>query len=229
VAICLTKPPYALLAGLALLVPADRFPPGERRRRLAVLFAAVLAAAAVTLWLGYWADVPVRPGAERGLQIRDALLEPGRFAVLVWNDAVAHGPRYLAQLVGAQLGWVDTRVPWVVIYAYLVMLVLLAIVEVDVTRTPSPRQRAILGAVVVITVLAVVASQYARWTPYRATSIEGVQGRYFLPIAPAAALLFQWGRVPGRIDLRRYAAWSAALIAVALVVSLVAVAYRYYS
>lgn len=227
-ALCLTKLPYALLVTLVLLIPAERFRPGERRRRLTWLLATVLAALAVSAWYAYHANVSPRPGTLPFQQIRDALLEPGRFALLLAGDAVAHTPRYLAQLVGAQLGWVDTRVPWTLVYVYFVVLGALTVLDADPGRMPDRRARWVLGGVVAATVVAVAASQYATWTSYRAEVIEGIQGRYFLPVAPAAALLLQFRRGAGRIDLERYRAWLTAFIVIGLLVALAAVVRRYY-
>jgi uncharacterized membrane protein len=227
-AVCLTKLPYCPLVLLTLLVPRERFRPGERGRRLVWLFIVALGAVGISLWSAYHMDLPQRPGTARMLQIQDALAEPGRFALLLLNDAIEHSPRYLAQLIGVHLGWLDTRVPWWVIYTYLVTLALLAALDVDPKGVPSPRLRLVLAVVLIATLVSIAASQYATWTPYRAPLIEGIQGRYFLPVAPLAALLFQSRRGAGRLDLGRLAIWPAAVSVIGLIAALAAVAGRYY-
>jgi hypothetical protein len=206
--------------------PADRFRGGERWRRLAWVFAAVVAALTIASWGAYQMDLPQRPGAERVL--RDALLEPGRVARLFVNDVLQHGLRYLAQAIGAQLGWLDTRVPWWAVSLYGAMLAVLGALDADPAVAPTRWQRVTLGVVVVTALVAMVASQYAVFTPYRAALIEGVQGRYFLPLAPAAALLIQSRRGAGRVELDRYAGWVAAPVEIGLAAALVAAARRYY-
>jgi uncharacterized membrane protein len=227
-ALCLTKLPYCPLVLLTLLVPGERFRPGERGRRLLWLFAVTLGAVAISLWSAYHMDLPQRPGADRMLQVRDALAEPARFARLLLDDAIEHSLRYLAQLIGVLLGWLDARVPWWVIYTYLVTLALLTVTDVDPEHVPSPRRRLLLAVVVMTTLVSIAASQYAAWTPYRAPFIEGIQGRYFLPVAPAAALLFQSRRGAGRLALDRLAVWLAAVSVIGLAAALAAVAGRYY-
>jgi predicted membrane protein DUF2142 len=147
---------------------------------------------------------------------------------LLLDDAIEHSLRYLAQLIGVLLGWLDARVPWWVIYTYLVTLALLTVTDVDPEHVPSPRRRLLLAVVVMTTLVSIAASQYAAWTPYRAPFIEGIQGRYFLPVAPAAALLFQSRRGAGRLALDRLAVWLAAASVIGLAAGLAAVAGRYY-
>ena len=50
------------------------------------------------------------------------------------------------------------------------------------------RGRLLVAAITAGTFLAVAASQYLLWTPVGADYIDGIQGRYLLPLAPAAAL-----------------------------------------
>jgi uncharacterized membrane protein len=62
----------------------------------------------------------------------------------------------------------------------------------DISITASARIFALLLALLVC--LGVSASQYIVWTPVGATHVEGIQGRYFLPVAlilllPFAAIL----------------------------------------
>jgi uncharacterized membrane protein len=227
-AVCLTKLPYCPLVFLVLLLPAERFRPGERRLRLGSLFLVVAGATGLAAWSAYHMDLPLRPGVDRVLQIRDALAEPGRFVLLLAGDAIAHGPRYLAQLIGVNLGWLDVRVPWWVIFTYLTALAGLAVFDVDARRIPSASARLVLAVVLAVALVSITASQYATWTPYRAARIEGVQGRYFLPVAPLAALLFQSRRGAGHLDLDRLGIWLAAFSAIGLVAAQVAVVARYY-
>ena len=41
-------------------------------------------------------------------------------------------------------------------------------------------------------------SQYVTWTPLGAGLVDGLQGRYFLPVAPVAAILFYNRRLAAR-------------------------------
>jgi uncharacterized membrane protein len=76
--------------------------------------------------------------------------------------------------------------------------------------------------------LAIFAAQYLTWTPVGATRIEGVQGRYFLPVAliAGAALARRSAREPA---IARAMAWPVLLFPVAtIVITLHRVVLRYY-
>lgn len=132
VILCLTKPPYALLALAPCIVARERWPRGRRRWAFAAAYiAAVVLATGLALGTALSRDLSIRPGApvDREAQIRDAVREPLRVAKIVAAEVVAHGPRYAVQLVGIQLGWLDTRLPWWLVEGYLLILAALLLLD----------------------------------------------------------------------------------------------------
>lgn len=229
VVLCLAKVPYALLALAPGIMPRDRWPGGARRAAFAAGYlAAVVLAAVLALGVALALDVPIRPEAsvDREAQMREAVREPLRLARVVAGDALAHGPRYAVQAVGIQLGWVDTRLPWWLAVGY--VAVLAALLVVDSGARPALRlgQRAWLAALVAAAAAAIIASQYFVFTPYRAEFVDGVQGRYFLPLLPALALALHRPRRGGASAALPWllAGW----VGLALAVTLHAIARRYY-
>lgn len=226
-ALCLSKPVYLPLAGLVVLIPAARLPGGRRAPALALVALITAAAFLLALATASAVDVPVRPGSpvDRDRQIQDSLTDPVRVAGILTNDYLRQGDRYVAQIVG-QLGWLDTNLPRPLLWGYVIALALLALCdsrrEVDV----KPWQRAPLGLIVLATVALVSASQYAAWTPYGADFVEGIQGRYFIPLAPAAAWLLHTRRFAAdQALLGRTLPWLSLL---ATLIALWTVARRYY-
>ncbi|HEX5760205.1 MAG TPA: DUF2142 domain-containing protein [Thermoanaerobaculia bacterium] len=229
VLLCLTKLTYAPLALAPAILPRERRPRGPRGRAFAAAYvAAVALASAASLATVLSLDLSIRPGsaADRAAQLRAAAREPLRVAGVVAADAIEHGPRYAAQLVGVQLGWLDTRLPWWLVEAYLALL--LALLALDGAPRPSLRlgQRAGLAALAAAAVAATIASQYMTFTPFRADFVEGVQGRYFLPLLPAAGLALHRPRRGGPPAALPWllAAWTALAVAV----TLRAIVHRYY-
>ena len=211
--LCLTKLVYVPLAGLILLIPSVRFPGGRRGPALALFATVTTAAFALSLATAGTVDITIRPGApvDKERQIQDALAEPLRVVWIFARDYMQLGDRYMAQIVG-QLGWLDINLPKPFLWASLILLGLLALLtgrrEVAVKRW----QRVLLGLMALSTLALVSASQYALWTPYRADYVEGIQGRYFIPLAPAAAWLLHNRRFavsPALLD--RVLPWLSAL------------------
>lgn len=194
-ALCLSKPVYVPLAFLILLIPGARLP---RRGAVLLLHGTVTAGAfALALATAGAVEVSIRPDApiDPDRQIADALADPLRVAGIVAEDYLVRGRRYAAQVVG-QLGWLDVNLPKPLLGGYLFLLGLLALLDTRSTVAVSLPQRVLLILVALATMALVSASQYASWTPYGADHVEGIQGRYFLPLAPAAAWIFHARRSP---------------------------------
>lgn len=221
--LCLSKPVYAPLAFLVLLIPAARLP----RRGAALLLHGAVMAGALTLALATAgaADISIRPDApvDADRQIADALADPLRVAGIVAEDYLRRGPRYAAQIVG-QLGWLDVNLPKALLGGHLLLLGLVALLDTRTTVAVSLPQRVVLTLVALATMALVSASQYAVWTPYGADHVEGVQGRYFLPLAPAAVWIFHTRRSPAQY-LNRVLPWLSLL---SLGIAFLTLLHRYY-
>lgn len=229
-ALALTKAVYLPLLAHLALIPASRW--GRRRGgawgvRLAVaLLVAASVAVAVTAFAG--TSVPLREGysVDRPAQWRGVVADPGRFAGLVASDLLAHGPRYAVQLVGRQIGWLDTDTPWALSFTLLALL--LAAVVADGSREVriTPGQRALVLASTLAVVVGIELSQYLTWTPVGLDAIEGVQGRYFTPLVVPTALAFHSRRRAGR--LAPQGRLVGGMLALAAIVSCLAVFVRFY-
>lgn len=182
-ALALCKPTYFLLALLALVRMGDR-----RVWRVVLLIVAVTGGvliAAGTVRRNFFpmrTDVPIDPTAQLGI-VKQA---PIRFARLSTADYRARWHEYLRQFVG-NLGWLDVPLPHWLTDSILVLLLLSALASgVDIRI----RDRVTLGLIVIASLAMISLSQYLAWSMVGGDQIDGIQGRYFLPLAPALYLLF---------------------------------------
>ncbi len=107
---------------------------------------------------------------------------------LLARTLALHGASYAASAVGV-LGSLDTRLPNGLIV--LIWLLLLAAIAVDARR----RHAGSFGRLAALSVPGCLAASflifialYITWTSTGAATVDGVQGRYFLPVLPGLAL-----------------------------------------
>lgn len=226
--LCAAKAAYFPLALLPVLIPALRFPGGRRRSFLLLHGALSLAAAA------FGAATARAVGIARfdavidpARQIQLALEHPLSFLLVVARDYVVHTPRYLAQFVG-QLGWLDTKLPTAFLFAYLCVLLALVLADARPDLEVRAWQRWTAAALTVSTLLMISASLYASWTPVGASFVEGPQGRYFIPLAPAAVWALHSRGLAGRLRLRNPGVPLAAFSVLSFGITIRALVERYY-
>jgi uncharacterized membrane protein len=162
----------------------------------------------------------------------------------VWRVAWSY-VYFLSNLVHefiGNLGWLDTQVPSAVVFLYVAALLAAAAVEGGPTVMDPPRR--VLLAVIVALVAAAIAAAIYLYSPVERSPhfpssspkpdvIEGMQGRYFIPLAPVVLLLLsscvsRWRRWWARVDQARLPRVAGAFSAACLAISVVTVVLRYY-
>ena len=184
-ALALTKPLSVLLVAILLLVPCRRF--ADRGRYLWYLAVALVPAVLATgLWSWLVRDrfAPLDPTrADPWVQLGFILNGPRRFATIMLNTAIASSGEWATSFVGI-LGWLDTALPDWLVRAYLIALVLGAVTSERNVAGPRLWQRGLTLAIWFAFVTAVLAASFVTWTPAGIPQIGGIQGRYFIAVAP---------------------------------------------
>jgi hypothetical protein len=215
------KPPYLPLAALLLLHSEE--PCRGRWLRTALVglpaaawFALMLATVAAPVPRAAYAPGPLWPGDPATVfsgtdplaQARVLLADPLR---LLWLPAVSliHDPWLARQAVGV-LGWLKIALPPPLYALWFAALAcaLLADLPADaaVPAAPGLRRRlaeaGLLAAAMPGAVWAIYLSQYLAWTNVGLDRIEGVSGRYLLPLLPLAGVA-----LGGMLPPARRAVW----------------------
>jgi len=150
-----------------------------------------IAAAAISLAAARSVYTPLRPDAAVDAlgQMDYVKSHPVTVAKIILKDYVIHAPRYAAHLIG-RLGWLDTPIPPFFLLLFAVLLLGAACTDGDSLVKITVAQRLYVLALISTVLLLVAISQYLLWTPFGAHDVEGIQGRYFLPVALLFLLLF---------------------------------------
>ncbi len=187
---------YGVIAGLCLLIPVKKFG-GWGRWLLAA--AAVLGAFAlamlvvnsqtVALYTGIqdrhviWADEP-------GYSFAQLIHSPLLVLKMCYSTLVWQGAELFSGMIGGSLGNMDPvlNTPYIIVLGLAFILLMLALRKPGESLKISGGQRVWIWVICLICLGALMFSMLLAWTPVSASFIQGVQGRYLLPLLPIFAL-----------------------------------------
>jgi len=224
----MARPPFGALALLPLALPGvawrTRIVTASAVAACGLIWSAIAAATATTNF-----GVSVA-GSDPAAQSAFLLSHPLFVPHLLRRTMAVQWPGLVLSFIGV-LGWLDTTLPDDYYSAVKWMLPMAAITAALGTRRGRAgwSSRGLIAAAVVISAAGVLAIEYLTWTKPGAEVVEGLQGRYFLPLALAGA-----GVVPALGDTRLarlHRPLVVALVAfplVSMAVTMRAVVLRYY-
>ena len=198
--------PY-LLIPLVVLASASGAP-APRRRNIAIATAvAVIAGAFLSSTFAKTSATFMRGFVDERAQLANIAHHPLHVLAVVARDLAQHAVVYTRQLIGT-LGWLNVPLPDVVIAAVAALLLLVAL-------TTGPRltvaQRVLAFVIAIASIITVELSEYIAWTAVGADVVEGVQGRYFIPILPLLLIAVSRPSTPRR--------WLPIVIAIIMIIA----------
>jgi uncharacterized membrane protein len=224
--VAMARPPFGALALLPLGLPRTQL-----WRRIAASLAVVICTlawariAAVTSLSNFGAIVGADPAAQIQLILHQPLL-----AIKAIGASMVFWKAYLSQLIGL-LGWMDTPLSYSYYRVATTMLIVAAAASMFGTKSSPMTSGGYLATIagIAFASLGVFLVQYVAWTVPGHSSVDGVEGRYFLaPALAGAALLPSLGQIRApRLQIALLALVSAFPI-ISLAVTIRAVVLRYY-
>lgn len=121
-----------------------------------------------------WADC-------NGYTVGYFIKKPIALIEILFNTVWYKGDTYLNQMLGGSLGWLEIEIPWMFLIGFLLLLVYAALRREGDTQLISMGQRIWFLLVFAGVCILALAGMLLYWTPNVFGTIEGVQGRYFLP------------------------------------------------
>ena len=218
VALASCKSAYAPLALLACSVGPSRW-----TRRAYPLLAPVAAAVVVVGWSAVTHPTLVRErGGDPAVQADWVRHHPVAFAAVVGRTLRSTAGDLAYTAIGT-LGWLDTPMPNGLLAIFYVSLAWLVVAYGEPVGIGAAF-RGWSAAGIAGSVALIALGNYLVWTTTAAGRIEGLQGRYFLPLfVPAAAVLHR------RDGYRVRPAWMAAALSAVGTYTLWTVTCRYYA
>jgi uncharacterized membrane protein len=193
--LAMCRPVYVLLIFLYLLLPPSKI--GTIRKYFLIFFSlgflVILAPFAIPFIRSLITvsnpliEIPWR---DPYIQIEFILDDPLNFVKVLWTTFfITHGTFYLDSFVGI-LGWLDNPLPKLIINSFLIVIFINALINRPKDLILNNMDRIIIIMIFFISILAIEIAIYLTWSPPGNPFVMGVQGRYFIPIAPLFFLVF---------------------------------------
>lgn len=188
---------YCGLIVLAVFIPLDKFEDVNKGRLSKYLLMFVIAASVLVLRLASVSGLVSQStsssrGGETGqfYSLNDILLHPRNSFMVFCRTLDSLGDFYWETTLGYSLGWFqeNLRMPIFYMIPYLFFGFMCCIDSQDEDAFLNQPLPAFYIGAFVVAALGSIASMWLGWTFNNESIIQGVQGRYFLPVLPA--LLF---------------------------------------
>gem|GEM_PF-370940 len=189
---------YTVLIAMLFLIPCRRFP--TRRQAAIFKITVILVPIAVILALRIPSLIQLSVmnadkagGNHRGDEtgsfytLSYIICHPTYTVYLCMNTLYTQCDFYLKSLLGGTLGWFQASIATPMTASLLPLGVLCLSVlsgAPDDSSVLQGKARALMGLIVFVCVLLIIVSMMLGWTFDTETVVQGVQGRYFLPILP---------------------------------------------
>lgn len=174
----MSKIAYAPLCLLLFAIPKERF--GEvKRKYISIISMGAIIFAILLLWLILAPSV--QSVSDSSAQISTILGNPFRYLAIVLHSLSTNANLYLSGFFGGYLEWFNVVLSPLYIFATFTIFIILcrdAYHKYTITRIFKIISIVVSLALVMIT----FTTMFIQWTKVGETIIDGVQGRYFLPI-----------------------------------------------
>ncbi len=178
----LCKIVYLPLVLLLLIIPVEKF--GSKKKKwifLCVLFSMV--AILNLTWLAVSSNylIEYRTGVDSKTQLMGILKNPVTYLMVVIRTLNACWQDWALNTFGLTLGYFNFVLPSILFFTSFAITVLLFGQRSEALKIKK-FDRIMFALVFLIIVMLILTSLYMQWNPVGSSIIEGVQGRYFLPI-----------------------------------------------
>ena len=123
---------------------------------------------------------------------------------LLWRTLERVSSDYLGQMISSPLGYLDIGIPNIILIAFIILFIGSALQsensEIILKKNIKRMSLLIFFSIGLLIMIALMLS----WTPLDATLIQGVQGRYFIPVLPLIGIAMQNRTIVIRKDISSY-------------------------
>lgn len=180
---------YFPLVLLILVIPKEKYGGLNEKIKEDILVIFLTIIINIT-WLIFGFSILVSRGGESGSQmILEAIKNPIKFGQMVLYTVNNNSNKYLLSAFGNQLEWGDQVDGTTFVIVFIALTMFVTLTDESIKNKLSNRQKIVLGIIIVTVIGLIFCSLYVQWTQIESPEIQGIQGRYFIPIMPIMLLL----------------------------------------
>lgn len=173
---------YYPLILLYLVIPAERFG-GKKQKWIHLGVIGLVTLALNLIWLGISSNLLIEfnPGVNSKEQLIGIFTNPVKYGMTIFRTINSHWQVWLSNMFGLSIGSFSFNLPGMLFASSFIIFILLFI-QRDESLPFRKYDRLIYVMTFSIIILLIFTSLYIQWTAVGAGEIDGVQGRYYLPI-----------------------------------------------
>lgn len=186
--ISMSKPIYMLIIFLFFMIPVNKFKSWKQKLSVFVVISSPIFIMVIAWNLLFKGLVMPPLGVSTSAQLSYILANPISLFAVFGNTLFTSFVDIISMFVG-QVAFLNGILPSGLIYGYLLILVLVALLENKEIEIRL-NQKVVPLFVFLSSSLLIFIVEYITFTPVGQNFIEGIHGRYFIPVAPLLFILF---------------------------------------
>lgn len=185
--LCVTKPVYAPLCFILFFIPKERF--GNIKNKMFAIFG--LGAITLSFVALIFATFPALPQRMETVNSTEQLSfivhHPLSYVSILAQSSLNQIMFFITRGIGTSLEWFSVSIAEINILLYILVFVLICAEEKTQTNYKT---KVFAFLALAASIACIFTGLYLSWSEVGAGTIDGVQGRYFLPLAMLVPLLF---------------------------------------
>ena len=184
------KLPYLLISASILFLDKSKF--GENKfdklKKILCIFGIIFISYYLSKFIQNIGYIEVKSKVSkinRGNSLIELIKNPKLILWIIYNTLSTYGLEYLKEIVGV-FGWLKYRINNIIVIASYIMIILIILSE-ESKISKKTRLLNIFSMIILIGGIFLV--MYLQWTQTGNLTIDGVQGRYLLPILPMIMIM----------------------------------------
>ena len=148
----------------------------------------------------FWSKLsPNNPARNISLQIEYLKGNPIEYLKTLYLTSKTLTQFYVESYIGV-LGWLDTRISFLLMYSYII-LIIINIYSNNILPRNDFKAKFTISIYLILSYIGILTALYIGWSEVGLEYVDGVQGRYFVPVIPLLYILLSKRRIFVKKDI----------------------------